>query len=234
MYCFDRPTGGRRLPAVGRVRWRGLPDLRLPDRWPSGCSSAGGSRDEIPIWSLAYFRFWLVKTLVRSNPLVAVRRVAAVRAVPAGAGREGRAGRRDLLPERARLHRPAHHRRRHGHPQGLVLHRLPGPRRRDPDRPGHPRAGTCFVGEKTVLDIDTSMGDGAQLGHASVAARRAGGARRRALARVPGPAHRRWTTGRSSRADCGTLRRAVYAVVQLLNVLFGLPAAGDRRRWTCC
>ena len=25
---------------------------------------------EIPVWSLGYFRFWFVKTLVRSNPLV--------------------------------------------------------------------------------------------------------------------------------------------------------------------
>ena len=30
-----------------------------------------------------------------------------------------------------------------------------------------PSAGDVFVGEKTVLDIGTSMGDGAQLGHAS-------------------------------------------------------------------
>ena len=49
-------------------------------------------------------------------------------ALPAGAGREDRPGRRDPLPERAGVHRPAHHRRRHGHPQGLVLQLLPGPR----------------------------------------------------------------------------------------------------------
>ena len=83
--------------------------------------------------------FWVVKTLVRSQPAGPVRRVAALHAVPEGAGREGRAGRRDLLPQRAGVHRSAHHRRRHGHPQGLVLQRLPGPRRRDPDRPGHAR-----------------------------------------------------------------------------------------------
>ena len=38
--------------------------------WPSGCSSAAGSPREFPVWSLAYFRFWLVKTLIRTNPLV--------------------------------------------------------------------------------------------------------------------------------------------------------------------
>ena len=38
------------------------------------------------------------------------------------------AGGRDPLPERAGVHRPAHHRRRHRDPQGLVPQRLPGPR----------------------------------------------------------------------------------------------------------
>ena len=35
-----------------------------------------------------------------------------------------------------------------------------------------------FIGEKTVLDINTGMGDGAQLGHASIAAQRWVGAGR--------------------------------------------------------
>ena len=47
-----------------------------------------------------------------------------------------------------------------------------------------------FVGEKTVLDIGTSMGDGAQLGHSSSLTRRTGRARRRALARLPRAADR--------------------------------------------
>ena len=118
---------GRHLPAVGRCSApRSSSACASCRSWRSGCSSGGGSPSEIRVWSLAYFRFWLVKTLVRSNPLVAVRRFAAVPALPAGTGREGRAGRRDPLQERAGVHRPAHHRRRHGHPQGLVLHRLPG------------------------------------------------------------------------------------------------------------
>ena len=100
------------------------------------------------------------------QPAGPVRRLAALRALPAGAGREDRPRRRDPLQERARVHRPAHHRRRHGHPQGLVLHLLPGPRRHDPDRPVT-LGKDVFVGETTVLDIETSLGDGAQLGHAS-------------------------------------------------------------------
>ena len=78
----------------------------------------------IPVWSLAYLRFWIVKTLVRSEPAASRGRrpvahqweFVALRAVPARPGREDRPERRDLLPDHAGLHRPAHHRRRHGDP----------------------------------------------------------------------------------------------------------------------
>ena len=67
-----------------------------------------------------------------------------------------------------------------------------------------------FVGEKTVLDIGTSMGDGAQLGHASVAAPRAGRAGRRALARFARRSRPTSTTGRSDRPAAARVRRAVF------------------------
>ena len=75
-----------------------------------------------------------------------------------------------------------------------------------------------FIGETTVLDIDTSMGDGAQLGHTS--SLHAGQA-------VPGgerwhgsPAQRTEVDYRAvDPARCGTGRRAAYTVQQLLNVL---------------
>ena len=79
---------GRRARRRAGLRWistgTGLADIYLravvfggpassscaPCRsWPSGCSSAGGSPRQIRIWSLGYVRFWIVKTLVRSNPL---------------------------------------------------------------------------------------------------------------------------------------------------------------------
>ena len=68
-------------------------------------------------------------------------RFTALRALPEGAGREGRARRRHPLQARARVHRPAQHRRRRGDPEGLVLQRLPGPRRRHPDGRGERRQG---------------------------------------------------------------------------------------------
>ena len=131
------PTCGRRCSAA---RCSSLCTFPVVAKW---VLIGRWKPQQIRIWSLAYVRFWIVKTLVRANPALSVRRLAAVRALPAGAGGEDRARRRDPLPARARLHRPAHHRRRHGHPQGLVLHLLPRPRRPDPDGRGHPRARTC-------------------------------------------------------------------------------------------
>ena len=34
----------------------------------NGCSSAAGAPETIRLWSLAYLRFWIVKTLVRTSP----------------------------------------------------------------------------------------------------------------------------------------------------------------------
>jgi len=68
-----------------------------------------------------------------------VRRLAALPAVFESAGRAHRAEGVDPIPRRARLHRPAHHRRRHRDPQGLVLQLLSRPRRPHRDRSCHPR-----------------------------------------------------------------------------------------------
>src|SRR5207248_11321063 len=75
-----------------------------------------------------------------------------------------------------------------------------------------------FVGERSVLDINTSMGGGAQLGHASALH---GG---QAV-----PAGERWHGCPAQRPDvnylkvpparCGTLRRAAYSAAALLVVL---------------
>ena len=82
---------------------------------------------QIRVWSLAYVRFWIVKTLVQRNPLVLFAGsplyVLYLRALGAKIGRGVVIFSRhvpvctDLLTDR----------RRHGHPQGLVLHLLPGP-----------------------------------------------------------------------------------------------------------
>src|SRR6266702_816098 len=178
---------------------------------------------QIRLWSLAYVRFWIVKTLVRSSP--AARLFIGtplyslyLRALGAKIG-QGVVilSRRvpvctDLLTIGA----------------GTVIRKeaiLNGYRAQS----GRIETGLVtlgrgvLVGERGVLDINTSMGDGAQLGHAS--ALHSGQAV---------PAGERWhgcpaqptdvNYVRVAPAQCGTLRRAAYGVAAVLVVLlFYLP-----------
>jgi non-ribosomal peptide synthetase-like protein len=169
---------------------------------------------EIPIWTLGYVRFWLVKTLVISNPLVLFAGSPIynvyLRALGAEVGRgavvltrhapvctdmlsigEGTVVRKDTYLNGYRA-------------VAGVIQTGPVSIGRD-----------AFVGDKAVLDIRTSVGDGAQLGHAS--ALHAGQAV---------PAGQRWhgspaepTTSDYQQIEplpASTWRRANYAVLQLL------------------
>jgi len=173
---------------------------------------------QIRIWSLGYVRFWVVKTLVRSSPLALLFAgsplyVLYLRALGAKVGRgvvilsQHVPVCTDLLTIGA----------------GTVI-------RKDSFFHGYrAQAGLIqtgavtlgrdvFIGEKTVLDIETSMGDGAQLGHSS--SLHAGQA-------VPGgqcwhgsPAEPAGVNYRMTEAaTCGTLRRAVYSVLELVTML---------------
>jgi len=122
---------------------------------------------QIRVWSLAYVRFWLVETLVRANPLVFLfvgtpLYVLYLKALGAKIGPGVAIFSRnvpvctDLLTIGA----------------GTVIRReafFLGYRARS----GWIETGSVtlgrgvLIGEKTVLDINTSMSDGAQLGHAS-------------------------------------------------------------------
>src|SRR3989441_2762302 len=172
---------------------------------------------QIRIWSLAYVRFWIVKTLIRSNPcaLLFVGSPLYVHYLRALGARIGPGvaifSRRvpvctDLLTIGS----------------GTVI-------RRESffqcyrAQAGRIETGTVtlgrdvVVGERTVLDIDTSLGDGAQLGHAS--ALHAGQAI---------PAGQRWHGSPAQRTDvdylrvapmpCGTLRPVSFAAGTLLLV----------------
>jgi non-ribosomal peptide synthetase-like protein len=170
------------------------------------------------VWSLTYVRFWVVKTLVQRNLLVLLFVGSPLyslylRALGAKIGRgvvifsrnvpvctdlltigDGTVIRKDSYLNGYR----AHH--------GMIQ---TGPVTLGKD---------VFVGEVSVIDIDTSMGDGSQLGHAS--SLNVGQA-------VPdgehwhgSPAQRTETEYRTVEpAACGTLRRASYTALQLLNVL---------------
>src|SRR5204863_2413804 len=172
----------------------------------------------IRLWSLAYLRFWIVKTLVRSSPAARLffgtpLYVFYLRALGAKIGPSVVIFSRrvpvcsDLLTIGA----------------GAVIRKgaIFNCYRAQAGRIeiGAATLGRdVFVGERSVLDINTSMGDGAQLGHASALH---GG--------QSVPAGERWHGCPAQRTDvnymrvapapCGTLRRAGYSAAALLVVL---------------
>src|SRR5437762_3669187 len=174
---------------------------------------------QVRLWSLDYLRFWIVKTLIRSNPApylfvgsplyglylrvlgakVGPGVVILSRHIPVCT---------DLLTIGA----------------GTVIRReasfLCYRARAGRIEIGQVTLGRdVYVGETTVLDIDTSMGDGAQLGHSSAL-----------LSGQSVPAGERWNGSPAQRTEtnyvrvpparCGRLRRAAYAAFTLLAVLF--------------
>ena len=172
----------------------------------------------IRIWSLAYVRFWIVKTLIRSNP-GALLFIGSplyglyLRALGAKVGpRVAVFSRRipvctDLLTIGAGtvIRRESIFLCYRAHSGRIEI----GPVTLGRD---------VFVGERGVLDINTSMGDGAQLGHAS--ALHSG---------QSVPAGERWHGCPARRTDtnyvriaptrCGRLRRATYAALTLIGIL---------------
>ena len=172
----------------------------------------------IRIWSLAYVRFWVVKTLVRRNPIVLFTGSPLfnlyLRALGAKIGRgvvilsthvpictdllsigDGTIIRKDSFINGYRAH------------AGFI-------------QVGAITIGkNAVISEATVIDIDTSMGDRTQLGHASSL---------HAGQTVPDGQHWHGTPGQQTLTDnfltvipagCGTLRRVGYAIWQLLTLL---------------
>jgi non-ribosomal peptide synthetase-like protein len=180
---------------------------------------------QMPVWSLAYFRFWFVKGLIRANPLAAIMvgsplQVLYLRALGARIGK-GVTILSGIVPACPDLLTVG---------DGTVI------RRGASLSCYRAHAGMIEIGpitlgrdvviaEATVLDIDTSMGDRAQLGHSS--------------SLHPGqsvPADERWhgTPARRTEIDfrwvpptrCGTLRRVLYPLAEvLILVLVTLPVA---------
>jgi non-ribosomal peptide synthetase-like protein len=204
--------------AFGAASFVGLCALPVLAKW----TLIGRWRpQEIQIWSLAYVRFWMVKTLVRANPMVMFAGsplyVLYLRALGARIGRgvvifsrntpvctdmltigDGTVIRKDTYINCYRAH------------SGWI-------------RTGPVALGKdVLIGEKSVIDIETSMGDGAQLGHVS--------------SLHPSqsvPAGQRWHGSPAQRTDVdyrtvepapsSTTRRALFGAAQLLNLLVTLP-----------
>ncbi|WP_239154512.1 Pls/PosA family non-ribosomal peptide synthetase [Amycolatopsis sp. FDAARGOS 1241] len=172
----------------------------------------------IRVWTLGYFRFWLVKTLVQRNPVALLFQGSPLytlylKALGAKIGRgvaifsrnvpvctdlltigEGSVIRKDSFFTGYRA-------------EAGVIQTGPVTMGKD-----------VFVGELSVLDIDSSMGDGAQLGH--VSSLHPGQA-------VPAGEHWHGSPALRTEADyrgvgparCGMLRRFCYGVSQLLTML---------------
>ncbi|MEU6347820.1 Pls/PosA family non-ribosomal peptide synthetase [Streptomyces sp. NPDC047072] len=174
-------------------------------------------RTEFPVWGLVYVRFWLVKSLLHANPMILFAGnplyVLYLRALGARIGPgvtvlsrsvpvctdlltigSGTVIRKEALFLGYRAH------------AGRI-------------RTGPVTLGRdVFVGEKTVLDIGVSMGNGSQLGHAS--------ALHEGMAV---PAGERWHGSPPRRTDvdhirvpaarCSTPRRFGYGLAALLQML---------------
>jgi non-ribosomal peptide synthetase-like protein len=173
----------------------------------------------IRIWSLAYVRFWIVKTLIRSNPGVYLLVGSPLyglylRALGAkiGPGVVILSRRIPVCTDLLTIGAGTVVRRE----SNFVCYRA---------RAGRIEIGPVtlgrdvYVGEAAVLDIDTSMGDGAQLGHSSAL-----------LSGQSVPAAECWHGSpaqptetnylRVAPTRCGRLRRTAYAAITLLAILF--------------
>lgn len=173
---------------------------------------------EFPVWGLTYLRFWTIKVLIHANPMVFFvgnpLYVLYLRALGARIGKGVTILSRnvpvctDLLTIGA----------------GTVI-------RKDSfflcyrAHAGRIQTGRVtlgrdvFIGEKTVLDIDTTMGDGAQLGHTSTLY---------SGQVVPDGQRRHGSPAQPTEHDylrieptpCGTLRRAGFGLATVLQLFF--------------
>ncbi|MFE9018025.1 Pls/PosA family non-ribosomal peptide synthetase [Streptomyces sp. NPDC007808] len=172
---------------------------------------------QISVWSLAYVRFWIVKTLVRSDPLVLFSGsplyLIYLRALGAKVGSGAVVLSRsvpvctDLLTigEGTVIRKDSSFACYRAHAGRIETGRVTLGR-------------NVLVSESAVLDIDTTLGDGAQLGHASSLHR--GQA-------VPDGEHWHGSPAQHTDVDfqvvgsvrCGAVRRAVHSMLQLLIAL---------------
>ncbi|HEY5881341.1 MAG TPA: Pls/PosA family non-ribosomal peptide synthetase, partial [Nakamurella sp.] len=173
---------------------------------------------EFRIWSLKYVRFWTVKTMIRANPIAIFAGsplyALYLRLLGAKIGR-GAVIMSKSVPVCTDLLTIGSGTviRKQSFFQGYRAHA------------GRIQTGSVtigsdvFIGDKTVLDINTGMGDGAQLGHTSAL---------HSGSWVPAGDH--WHGSPAQRTDvdyvrvpglrCGTFRRVSAAILSLLGVFF--------------
>lgn len=177
----------------------------------------------IRIWSLAYVRFWFVKSLIRTNPLVLFAGTPLYTLYLKALG--ARIGRNvlilsphvpvctDLLTvgDNTIIRKDSHFQCYRAHAGMIETGRVSLGR-------------NVVVGEITVLDIDTTMGDGAQIGHSSSL---------HAGQSIPAGEHRQGSPARQRTAvdyapvepaPCGAARKVLYSTAEVLLAFALLPA----------
>ncbi|HEX9087231.1 MAG TPA: Pls/PosA family non-ribosomal peptide synthetase [Arthrobacter sp.] len=180
----------------------------LIGRWKPG---------QIPIWSMAYLRFWAVKTLTRANPLRLFAGsplyVVYLRLLGAKIGK-GVVIFSRTVPVCTDLLTIGDNTVIHKNSFFLCYRAIPGIIEMGPVTLGR----NVLVSEKTTFDIGTSMGDDTELGHASAL---------QTSQAVPdgqtwhgSPAERTSTEFRRVPAmNCSTRRRVIFTLFQLFNRL---------------
>jgi non-ribosomal peptide synthetase-like protein len=173
----------------------------------------------IRIWSLAYVRFWMVKSLIRSNPAIHLFVGSPLyglylKALGANVG-PGVVILSRRIPVCTDLLTIGAGTVLRNESLFLCYRAQAGRIEIGPVSLGR----DVYVGERSVLDIDTSMGDGAQLAHSSAL-----------LSGQSVPAGERWHGSPALRTEvdyvrvpparCGKLRRASYSALTLLAILF--------------
>jgi non-ribosomal peptide synthetase-like protein len=172
---------------------------------------------EFPVWGVDHMRLWTVRALLHTSPLALMAgnplHVLYLRALGARIGRGAMILTRTLpvctdlltIGDGAVVRKDA----------SILCYRASGGR----IQIGSVTLGRdVFVGEKSVLDIDTSMGDEAQLGHASALHRGQ---------HVPAREHWHGSPAQPTHLDylrvegaaCSTWRRAAFAALTLLQLV---------------
>ncbi|MFG2629627.1 Pls/PosA family non-ribosomal peptide synthetase [Streptomyces sp. NPDC048473] len=173
---------------------------------------------EFPVWGLTYLRFWTVKVLIHANPMIFFvgnpLYVLYLRALGARIGKGVTILSRNVpvCPDLLTIGAGTVIRK----DSFFLCYRAHAGR----IQTGRVTLGRdVLIGEKTVLDIDTSMGDGAQLGHTSTL-----------YSGQVVPDGQRWHGSpaqltehdylRIGPAKCGTLRRAGFGLITVLQLFF--------------
>ncbi|MEV8476323.1 Pls/PosA family non-ribosomal peptide synthetase [Streptomyces sp. NPDC051173] len=211
----------RRAVAFGSAYFIGLCAFPIAAKW---LLIGRWKPAEFPVWGLTYLRFWIVKSLVHANPVIlfvgSPLYVLYLRALGARIGRHVTILSRtvpvctDLLTIGADtvIRKDSFF---------LCYRAQAGRIQTGPVTLGQ----DVFIGERTVLDIHTAMGDGAQLGHTSTLHRG------KAV-----PAGQRWHGSPAQRTElnylrvppkrCGTLRRAGFGFLGPARMLLVIMPLG--------